>query len=169
MAAAFAAVGAPAAPNLAASALHPDRTLFCTLGRATNIDPSKVQTTADIKYEGRHSFVLHLPAIPVHQGPAPDPTDAAEPVDPRTRIVSDPANLAAGVPRRFDRVVDLWPKRVEMVTSIEPSLVHLIIVSSIDPVRHTASLYMTRAKDAATMDLNNVYQGDCRVEIRRHG
>lgn len=145
-------------------AILPARTLSCVLGRATNLDPSKQQTTKDIIYEGRHDFALYLPSIPIRQGPPPDPGDPAEPVDPRTRIVSDPTGLFRGVPSRFDRVADLWPVRVELLTITKPPVARLIIISSIDEKAGTASLFMTDSVDAATLDLEHVYQGNCTVK-----
>lgn len=142
----------------------PDRLLRCTLGRATNLDPKKQQTTADIVYEGEHEFELFLPAVPVRQGPPPDATEPAEPVNPQTRIVADPDGLTNGFPRRFDRVVDYWPERVEMATTIDDPLVNLIIINPIDATSGSASLFMTQATDVATYDLSKVYQGSCTVQ-----
>lgn len=141
----------------------PDRMLNCTLGRALNLDPMKNQTTDDIIYEGRHSLSVFLPGMPVRQSPPPDPSDPPEPVDPATRIVADPAGLTRGVPAGFDRVVDLWPKRVEMMKIIKAPLVNLIIISEIDETAGTANLFMTQATDAATMDFKAVYHGQCTV------
>lgn len=143
----------------------PARTLDCTLGRMTNVDPTREQTEADIVYEGRHRLVLHLPAIPARTAPPPDAIEAPEPVDPRTRIVEDPDGLTARFPRRFDRVVDLWPERVEMTTTIDDPLVNLIIVNPIDAAKGTAMLFMTQATDVATFDLQRVYRGPCTVRI----
>jgi len=150
-----------------ASAMLAARTLSCVLGRATNLDPSKQQSTKDIIYEGRHEFALFLPAIPVRQGPPPDPGDPAEPVDPRTRVLSDPTGLMRGVPPRFDRVADLWPARVELLTVTRPPVARLIIISSIDEHAGTASLFMTDSVDAATLDLDHVFQGNCTIKSER--
>ena len=43
------------------------------------------------------------------------------------------------------------------------SLLRLFIISEIDSRQGTAQLFMTRAADAASLDLENVYQGACRV------
>jgi len=150
--------------NAAAPAtMLPARLIDCTLGRATNLDTKKNQTVADIIYEGAHHFSFYLPAIPARQGPPPDATEPADPVDPRTTIVSDADGLTAKFPNRFDRVVDLWPERVEMTTTIDDPLVNLLILSSIDPQRKTARLFMTQATDVATFDMKHIYEGACRV------
>jgi hypothetical protein len=144
----------------------PERELSCILGRSTNLDPTKNQRLDEIISEGRHSFSIRLPGKSIVATAEPDPTDAPEPVDARTAILSDPDGLASGVPARFDRVVDLWPKRVEMITNIDPPLANLIIISAIDPKTSTAHLFMTKARDAASLDLQHVYQGDCTVKTR---
>ncbi len=167
----FAAVGAcgnsqagtSASPSAAKAAMLPDRLLSCTLGRAKNIDPARHQTTGDIEYEGAHRFELFLPSIPVHQGPLPDPTDPAEPVDPRTQIVSDTSGLTRGVPPGFDRVADLWPERVELMRITGPIESNLIVISEIDEKAGRANLFMTKAADAATLDWKNVYSGGCTI------
>jgi hypothetical protein len=147
----------------------PDRTLDCVLGRATNIDPSKTQTTADIIYEGRHRFKLRLPPVLKHVGPPPDPTDDPEPVDIRTRVLADPDGLMRNAAPNFQRVVDLWPDRVEMIaTTPEVSangmpLLRLIVINPIDEPRGAASLFMTTAADAGSIDMGSVYQGSCKV------
>jgi hypothetical protein len=143
----------------------PARTLNCTLGRALNLDSSKRQTLADIRYEGAHSFKLFLPSIPVRQGPAPDPSADPEPIDPATKILDDPAGLAKDMNGTFDRVVDMWPERVEIARAIDPPLTRLIIISDIDTVEGTANLFMAPAADAGSIDLKKVYQGRCAVEI----
>lgn len=160
---------ATAAPAPRSAARLPDRTLDCVLGRARNIDPSKQQTVADVVYEGRYPLKLRLPSIPVRNGPPPDPAEDPEPVDPRTRIVSDPLGLMEKVAPAFHRVVDLWPERVEMIAQTPEvsangiPLLRLIIVNSIDQARGTAGLFMTTAADAGSLDINSVYQGTCRI------
>ncbi len=146
------------------AAMLPARTLQCTLGRALNLDPSRHQTLDEIRYEGAHSFTLFLPPAPKHVGPPPDPSADPEPVDPAARIVADPSGLATAIPRKFSRMADLWPARVEIATALEPPLTHIIIISEIDEAKGTANLFMTRAADAASLDLQNVYQGGCTVE-----
>jgi hypothetical protein len=141
----------------------PDRLLTCTLGRITNPDPSREQADDEIIYEGKHPFTLLLPAGPARTAPPPDATDDPEPVDPRTRIVADPDGLAKGFPNRFDRVVDLWPQRVEMTTTIDTPLVNLIVINPIDAQAGTAMLFMTQATDVATLDMQHLYRGPCTV------
>lgn len=153
----------------AAAAMLPERTLQCVLGRATNLDATKNQSTDEIVYEGRHAFTLFLPAIPVRTGPPPEAVDPAEPVDPRTRIVADPDGLTRAFPARFDRVVDYWPDRVEMTTVIDNPLVNLIIIHPIDPAKGTATIFMTQATDVATFDMQHIYQGSCSVTIGHSG
>ena len=144
--------------------MNPDRTLDCTLGRATNLDPARNQTADEIRHEGAYRFSLFLPARPQHAGPPPDPTADPEPVDPATRILSDPTGLAADMPQGFYRVADLWPQRVELVGRIAGSpLVRFVVISEIDLLAGTANLFMTRAADAASIDLGTVYQGACRI------
>lgn len=157
------AAPAPSGPML------PDRLLTCTLGRMTNVDPTKDQKESDIVYEGRHAFSLLLPAGPARTTPPPDATEDPEPVNPRTRIVSDPDGLAKAFPNRFDRVVDLWPQRVEMTTTIKDPLVNLIIVNPIDEAAGTAMLFMTQATDVATFDMSHVYRGACTVKATPAG
>lgn len=152
------------AVGTAPAALLPDRTLDCTLGRITNPDTSREQTDAEIVYEGRHAFSLFLPGGPARTAPPPDATEAPEPVDPRTRILADPDGLTKNFPERFDRVIDLWPQRVEMVTTLSDSLANLVIINPIDPAAGTAMLFMTRASDAATFDLQAMYRGPCTVK-----
>ncbi len=147
----------------APSGMLPDRLLRCTLGRALNLDPSKTQTIAEIKYEGAHSFSLFLPSVPMRTSEPPDPTLPAEPVNPATRITSDPSGLTKSVPPGFDRVVDYWPERVELTRVVSEPLVNLIVVSDIDTKKGSANLFMTQATDAVTFDLKHVYQGGCSV------
>ncbi len=141
----------------------PARTLNCTLARALNLDPSRAQTRDEIQYEGSYPFSLHLPSIPKRQTPPPDPTAAPEPVDPATAITSDPAGLANDGKRAFDRVIDLWPMRVEMARTIGPQLSRLIIISDINTTNGSANLFMAPAADAASMDMDKVYLGSCRI------
>lgn len=151
-------VGAAPAPKLL-----PDRLLSCVLARMTNFDPAKRQSAAEITYEGQHRFELLLAKARVRTGPPPEITEPAEPVDPRTRVVADPDGLTRGFPNRFDRVVDLWPERVEMTTTIDTPLVNMIIVHPIDPVAGTATVFMTRAKDLGAYDTAHIYTGRCKV------
>lgn len=157
-------VGPSISVSAASPQMLPARTLRCTLGHALNLDPSKNQTVADIRYEGAHAFSLFLPAGPARQGPPPDPADDPEPVDPATRIIADPDGLARDMAPAFVRVVDLWPHRVEMAGRVEQVLSRLIIISDIDLAKGTANLFTTRARDAGSLDLNQVYQGGCKIE-----
>ena len=157
------AVAQSLAPSVAA--MLPARTLHCTLGRALNLDPSKPQTVADIQHEGAYKFDLFLPSIPAHAGPPPEPTADPEPVDPRTRVLSDPEGIAADMQPQFYRVVDMWPQRVEMLGMVESPMVRLIIVSDVDLAKGTANLFTTRAVDAASIDLDKVFQGGCTIEF----
>lgn len=146
-------------------AMLPARTLDCTLGRALNLDPSRNQSLDEIRYEGSYPFSLYLPSIPTRQTPPPDPDQDPEPVDPKTRILADPADLAKDRNAAFSRVVDMWPERVEIARPINPQLTRLIIISNIDTEKGVANLFMAQAADAASMDMNNVFQGSCRVKI----
>lgn len=141
----------------------PARTLQCTLARALNLDPSRAQSRDEIQYEGSYPFSLHLPSIAKRQTPPPDPTSEPEPVDPATAITSDPAGLANDGKPAFDRVIDLWPVRVEMARAISPQLSRIIIISDIDISKSTANLFMAPAADAASMDMDKVYLGSCRI------
>lgn len=152
---------APPAPRLL-----PDRLVACVLGRATNIDTKKDQKFNEIIREGSYPFALHLPPIPVRTGPPPEAFEAPEPVDPRTKIVVDSGGLTKKFPNRFDRVVDYWPERVEMTTTIDDPLVNLIIISDIDERTGTANLFMTEATDVATFDMKHIYQGSCKFAIK---
>lgn len=162
-----AAAPAPAPKPMASAAatLLPNRLLRCVLGRMTNLDPTRNQTDAEIVYEGKHPFELLLPAIAARTAPPPDAIDAPEPVDARTRIVADPDKLTDKFPNRFDRVVDYWPKRVEMTTTINDPLVNLIVINPIDAQAGTAMLFMTQATDVATYDMEHLYRGKCAVTV----
>ncbi len=160
----LAAGAAPHDARARPAAMLPDRYLQCVLGRSTNLDPTKRQKTSEIISEGRYSISLRLPPIPVRTAAPPEPNDPPEPVDPRTRIISDPDGLAKGVSPTFFRVADLWPKRVEMISTIPGSpWLHMMIVDPINPAKRRAHLFLARVKDAATMDLKRVYQGECQI------
>ena len=141
----------------------PARTLSCTLGRMTNFDPHRQQRNDEIVYEGKHPFTLLIAAAPKRTAPPPDATEAPEPVDPRTKIVADPDGLTAKYPKRFDRIVDLWPDRVELSTTIDTPTVNVILISNIDPAARTARIFMAEAQDVATYDLEHLYGGECRI------
>jgi hypothetical protein len=143
----------------------PNRTLQCTLSRATNLDLKKHQTVDEIVLEGSHPFTLFLPAVPALQGPPPEAYEPALPVPPATRIVADPDRLARDGVRHFDRVVDKWPDRTELATTLGDGLIHLIIVHPIDVAGGTARLFMTTANQTMVYDLAHVYMGACRVTL----
>jgi hypothetical protein len=146
-------------------AMLPARLIQCTIGHALNVDPHRYQTIGDIKYEGAHRFAILLPPVPQDRGPPPDPTDDPEPVDPAVQVVDDPDGIAGDMLQPFLRVVDRWPERVEMIGRVDgQSVVRLIVISEIDTAKGTADLYTTRAADAASPDLENIYQGGCRVK-----
>jgi hypothetical protein len=164
---AIATASAPAIASgqTASVAMLPDRTLDCTLGRALNLDPSRNQSRDEIRYEGAYSFSVFLPSIPQRQSQPPDPTEMPEPVNPATRILADPAGLASDQNSAFNRVVDMWPERVEMARTINPALSRLIIVSDIDAANGSANLFMAEATDAASMNMEKIFLGRCQVKI----
>jgi len=153
-----------------AGAMIPGRRLDCTLGRIANFDASRVQEPSEYVFEGRHKFSLYLPATSVRTTPPPDPVDAPEPVDPQTRIIADPDGLAKDSESSpFNRVVDVWPQRVEMTKPINSVSVTLIIIEVTDQAQSSASMFLTKANDAATFDLQNLYSGQCRVPLAASG
>jgi hypothetical protein len=155
---------ATARPNKAVAAMLPDRALHCVVGHAIGLDARKWQTTDEIQYEGAFPLTLHLPAIPRHVGPPPEPTDDPEPVNPATRVTDDPAGIATDLAYPLYRVVDLWPERVEIAGKVTgQDYLRVIIVSDIDLKAGTARLFTTRAMDAGSLDLQTVYQGSCRI------
>jgi len=156
---------AETAPERATSAVErlPGRTLACTVGRATNLDPSRIQKVDEIVLEGSHPFSIYLPSVTKWHGPPPDPSDDPLPVDPALRVLSDPAGLTKNAGPKFDRVVDMWPIRVELVEHMAPPLGKLIIISDIDPIANSARISITQAADAASLDINNMYLGACHV------
>ncbi|MGI9376345.1 MAG: hypothetical protein ACR2PC_09640 [Tsuneonella suprasediminis] len=147
-------------------AMIPERLLDCTLGRITNFDASRIQKPSEYIFDGRHHFTLFLPKTPIRTTPPPESTAPPEPVDPETRIVADPDGLtrdSQGKP--FDRVVDYWPDRVEMTKPISNIAVDLIIIDEISEAQSAATIFLTKANDAVTFDLDNLYYGRCRVKI----
>lgn len=149
------------------TAMLPDRYLQCVLGRSKNVDQNLAQTTSDVGAEGRYRLAIRLPARAAHAGTDPDPTDIPAPVDPRTQVLDDPAGLTKAMSATFSRVEDLWPRRVEMLAPIlNSSWIQFIAISAINPATQTARLFMAPVKDAATMDLQKIYQGDCKVTDR---
>lgn len=149
----------------AGPAMLPDRLLTCTLGHATNIDATRDQRADEIVYDSHHAFSLFLPAIPVRTAPPPDATEPAEPVDKKTAIVADPDGIAANLAGPVNRIVDLWPDRVELVLPMTTRQSKLLIINGFDPATNTVNLFMTDAKDLATFDMERIYSGPCTVNI----
>lgn len=142
----------------------PARLLDCHLGRITNYDPSKEALPRDYTYEGDHVFRLFLPSIPERTTAPPRSTQAPEPVDPKTRILTDPDGISAGAMQiPFDRVVDYWPERVEMTTPVGNGEVNLIILQQSAGQPGLTDIFMTKAKDAMTYDTNGMYAGRCKA------
>lgn len=164
---ALAAAGLLCAGGAPAPKTIPERRLDCVLSRMTNFDPTAQQSAADITYEGNYPFSLRLPQTAERTTPPPEITAPPEPVDPRTRILADPAGLTKDFSKRFNRVVDLWPDRVELTSVIDNPLVNLIIVHPIDESARTATLFMARAADLNAYDLDHIYNGTCRVTFER--
>lgn len=156
-----------AAPAVAAPspALLPARTLSCTLGHATNIDTSKDQKADEIVYDSHHTLSLFLPAAAPRTDPIPDAVEPDRPVDPATRVLSDPDGLTAEAQGGFTRVVDLWPERVEMVKPVPNGTSKLFIITDFDAASSTAHLFLTTAQDLATFDMKRIYIGDCTVAL----
>jgi len=155
-------VGGSVAASAAAARL-PDRLLTCSLRHITNFDPSKEQTAAELRFDAVHRFVLRLPPVAVRTGPPPETFETPEPVDARTRIVADPDRIAPQPGQRFERVVDYWPDRVELASTIAGNLLNVIVVSPIDVAAGTANLFMTRATELTHFDAGFIFQGSCRV------
>ncbi|WP_225010298.1 MULTISPECIES: hypothetical protein [Novosphingobium] len=143
----------------------PDRTLNCRLGHATNLDPLKQQDRNEITFDSYHALSLRLPPIAARTTPPPDATEPAEPIDRRTRILSDPDGLTAGTLGTFERVIDLWPERVELTLPMDGGVSKLMILSDYDPATQTAQMFMTNATDLATFDFKQTYLGPCAVQI----
>lgn len=148
----------------ARAARLPPRMLRCRLGRVVNFDPSRDQPVAEYLYDGQHRLTLFLPDAPIRTTPPPDATAVPEPVDARTRIVADPDGIAGeAASRPFQRVVDLWPSRVEMMTPLNEVVANVIVVAQVSPDQAEATIFMARANDATTYDMQHLYFGRCRV------
>lgn len=157
---------AHAAPR-AAPAMLPARSLTCDLGRATNVDTTREQSLNELIFDGQHQFGLFLPAIPVRTTEPPDPAyPETEKVNKNTRITSDPGKIAADVIAPFNRVVDLWPQRVEMTAPMAGGKSKLLIVSDYDASTGKAKLFMTNARDLLTWDMDKIFAGFCDVTIK---
>ena len=146
-------------------ALLPARTLSCNVGHPTNLDFTRDQTADELKIESHHPISLLLPPIPVRTSEPVDPAYAAEPVDKRTRITLDPDKITADIIAPFNRVVDLWPARVEMTAPVSARKVKVLIITDYDDVTHKAQLFMTNASDMLTWDRDTIFVGDCDVAI----
>jgi hypothetical protein len=163
---------APAASKPAAPpAMLPERTLECRLRRATNLDPSRDQEMAEIRFEGEHRFALFLPAVRAAERPGDLSTEIpdAGTADPRIRILADPGRLAEGMPARFGRAVDHWPVRVELSAEVRPGIFFLIILDPIDATLGKARLFMTYTNDTLVYDLSRVHIGVCDVRAGAGG
>jgi len=141
----------------------PNRLLACKLGHATNLDPNKNQRSDEVTFDSYHEFSLLLPAGPTRTTPPPDATEPPEPVNSATRVAHDPDGLTKRTQPGFERVIDLWPERVEMTKVINQSLIKLIVVSDIDVAAGTARMFMTDASDLTTFDFASTYLGDCTI------
>lgn len=159
-------IATPVEKAIKAPNMIPARLLECTLGRISNFDPSREQSVSEWVFDSKHQFALFLPETPVRTTPPPAETDAPEPVNSQTRIVADPDGIARDADAQaFDRVVDLWPQRIEMTKPISDIAVKLIIIDQIDPSQSSATMFVTSANDAVTFDLKKLYYGRCRVKL----
>jgi len=149
-------------------AMLPNRLLQCRLGHATNLDPDKNQRSDEVTFDSYHEFSLFLPMGPVRTTPPPDATEKPEHVNRATRIVLDPDGLSRDSQPGFERVIDLWPDRVEMTKTINQSLTKLIVISDIDAASGTAKMFMTNAADLTNFDFTSTYLGDCNVSSGRN-
>lgn len=156
-----------AQPSAAAAdpARLPARLVTCSLGHATNFDPQKQQTPADITFDTHHRLSLYLPGISARTAPPPDATEAAEAVDPRTRVTEDPDGITADAPGPFERVVDLWPDRVELAKTTATGAFKTLLVSDYDAARGTTRMFLGTAGDLTSYDLARIYMGDCTVAL----
>ncbi len=150
-----------------APALLPARSLTCDLGHATNVDTTRDQTFAELVFDGQHQLGLFLPAIPVRTTEPPDPVyQPTELVNKNTRITRDPDRITADIVAPFNRVVDLWPERVEMTAPMAAGKSKLLIVTDYDASTGKAKLFMTNARDLLTWDMDKIFAGFCDVVIK---
>jgi len=157
-----------AAPQPAASPAPerlPARLVTCSLGHATNFDPEKQQKLSDITYDTHHRLTLYLPGIDARTAPPPDAVEPAEAVDPATRVTEDPDGLTSDAPWPFDRVVDLWPDRVELAKTMASGTYKTLLVSNYNPANGTARMFLGTAADLTTYDLKRLYLGECTVTL----
>lgn len=158
--------GHTGAASVAARArMLPDRLLQCRIGHVVNFDPGHEQTAAELRYDSIHAFSLFLPAVPVRKHLPPETFEKPEPVNPRTRIVSDPDRIAPQPGHRFEKVVDYWPDRVELSSTITGPLLNVIVLNPINAASGTANVFMTRASELTHFDARHIYQGTCSVKI----
>lgn len=143
----------------------PARLLECKLGHATNFDPEIQQTVDDITFDTHHRINLFLPASERRKSPPPDALEKPATVDPATRIVDDPDGIAADAPGQFERMVDLWPDRVELAKPTVRGAFKTFLISDYVPASGTARLFLGTASDLTTYDLKRIYMGACRVML----
>jgi hypothetical protein len=155
----------------------PDRLLECQVRHITNYDPHLEQTASELHFDSVHRLVLFLPAVPVRTGLPPEPFEKAEKINPRTRIISDSDGIAPQPEHRFSRVVDYWPDRVELASTISgptaasltaAPLLNVIVINPIDAIHGTANLFMTRATELTHFDAAHLYQGGCTVQTGKN-
>lgn len=158
------ALGTPALAAEAPAKL-PGRLITCSLGHATNFNVAEQQTLDDITYDSFHHLSLYLPPISARTTPPPDAIEKADAVDPRTRVVEDPDGITAETSGEFDRVVDLWPERVELAKTTATGLYKTILVSDYDPAKSTARMFLGTASEITTYDLKRIYMGECKVTL----
>lgn len=153
-----------------APALLPARSLTCDLGRVTNVDTTREQSLNELTFAGQHHLSLFLPAIPVRTSEPPDPAfQETEKVNKKTRITRDPDKITADIIAPFNRVVDLWPERVEMTAPMAAGKSKLLIVTDYDASTGKAKLFMTNARDLLTWDMDKIFAGFCDVAIKPAG
>ena len=172
VAAADAAQPSIPAASPAKPTMLPDRLLQCEVRHITNYDPHLEQTASELRFDRVHKLVLFLPAIAARTKLPPEPFEPAEPVNPRTRIISDPDGIAPQPAHRFARVVDYWPDRVELAATLSGAaaatltaapLLNVIVLNPIDLANGSANLFMTRATELTHFDPAHIYQGSCSV------
>lgn len=157
---------APAGQAAPRPNMIPARLLDCSLGKISNFDTQREQAPSEYRYSSHHKFTLFLPETPVRTTPPPEATAPPEPVNPQTRIIADPDGIASdAAANAFDRVVDLWPERVEMTKPISNVAVKLLVIDGFDPGQSAVTMFLTSANDAVTFDLKNLYYGRCGVKL----
>ncbi len=163
----FCAMLLSSAPAQAADegVMLPDRLLECSVGHVINFDPSREQTAAELRYDAFHPLVILLAQGPQMVGRPPDALDAAPQVDPRTHIVADPDHITAQTSHRFGRLIDMWPRRVELSATIKGDLLNAIVLAPIDEAAGVANLFMMRATELTHFDPAHIYQGTCRIKV----